>query len=82
MDGYYLMCTLSRLKMAMASKWSVFFCKGCLIIDGLASKPLHAYVLQVVIVSNHMNGKDTHVRGLRIFGPLEWVLICWTRGST
>ena len=21
-----------------------------------------------------MNGKDTHVRGFRIFGPLEWVL--------
>jgi len=39
--------------------------------EGDGYKPLHAYVLQVVVVSNHMNGKDTHVRGLKIFGPLE-----------
>lgn len=37
----------------------------------LGSKPIHAYILQVTIVSNHMNGKDTHVRGLRILGPVE-----------
>lgn len=34
-------------------------------------KPLHAYVLQVVVVANHMNGKDTHIRGMKVFGPLE-----------
>ncbi|KAF8581069.1 anaphase-promoting complex, subunit 10 [Ramaria rubella] len=39
--------------------------------EGDGFKPLHAYVLQVVVVSNHMNGKDTHVRGLRIFGPSD-----------
>lgn len=38
------------------------------------SKPVHAYVIQVVILANHMNGKDTHVRGLRVLGPLERVL--------
>ncbi|KAF8518473.1 anaphase-promoting complex subunit 10 [Gautieria morchelliformis] len=41
--------------------------------EGDGFKPLHAYVLQVVVVSNHMNGKDTHVRGLQIFGPSERV---------
>ncbi|KAI0078293.1 anaphase-promoting complex, subunit 10 [Panus rudis PR-1116 ss-1] len=39
--------------------------------DGEGFKPVHAYVIQVVIMANHMNGKDTHVRGLRILGPLE-----------
>lgn len=38
------------------------------------SKALHAYVLQVIILANHMNGKDTHVRGLRVLGPNEYVL--------
>lgn len=33
--------------------------------------PVYAYVLQVVIVANHMSGKDTHVRGLRVLGPIE-----------
>lgn len=37
--------------------------------DGLA--PVYAFVLQVIILANHMNGKDTHVRGLRILGPIE-----------
>ncbi|KAG6808630.1 hypothetical protein H0H92_003453 [Tricholoma furcatifolium] len=40
--------------------------------DGLA--PVYAYVLQVIIAQNHMSGKDTHVRGLRILGPAEQVL--------
>jgi anaphase-promoting complex subunit 10 len=35
------------------------------------SKPIHAYILQVIILANHMNGKDTHVRGMRILGPIE-----------
>ncbi|KXN84562.1 Anaphase-promoting complex subunit 10 [Leucoagaricus sp. SymC.cos] len=37
--------------------------------DGLC--PVYAFVLQVIILANHMSGKDTHVRGLRILGPLE-----------
>jgi len=37
--------------------------------DGLS--PIYAYVLQVIIVANHMSGKDTHVRGLRVLGPIE-----------
>ncbi|KAF8274824.1 anaphase-promoting complex, subunit 10/DOC domain-containing protein [Lactarius quietus] len=35
------------------------------------SKPIHAYILQVIILANHMNGKDTHVRGMRVLGPIE-----------
>jgi len=37
--------------------------------DEEAPVPLFAYVLQVVIIANHMAGKDTHVRGMRILGP-------------
>jgi len=39
--------------------------------DGEGFKPIHAYILQVIILANHMNGKDTHVRGMRILGPIE-----------
>jgi anaphase-promoting complex subunit 10 len=37
--------------------------------DGL--NPVYAYVLQIIVAANHMSGKDTHVRGLRVLGPLE-----------
>ncbi|KAI0926412.1 hypothetical protein AcW1_008593 [Taiwanofungus camphoratus] len=39
--------------------------------DGDGFKPVYAYVLQVYILANHMNGKDTHVRGLHVLGPLD-----------
>jgi anaphase-promoting complex subunit 10 len=39
--------------------------------DGEGFKPIHAYILQVIILANHMNGKDTHVRGMRVLGPVE-----------
>ncbi|KAJ7684751.1 anaphase-promoting complex, subunit 10/DOC domain-containing protein [Mycena polygramma] len=41
--------------------------------DGDALKPVYAYVLQIIVVANHMGGKDTHVRGLRVLGPIEEV---------
>lgn len=33
--------------------------------------PIPAHHLRVVIVANHLNGKDTHVRGLKVFGPTK-----------
>ncbi|KLT46467.1 galactose-binding like protein [Cutaneotrichosporon oleaginosum] len=40
--------------------------------DGtIEGPPIPAQHLRIVIVANHMNGKDTHVRGLKVFGPAE-----------
>lgn len=41
----------------------------------MRSKPVHTYVVQVHIAQNHMSGKDTHVRGMKVFGPKEYVLV-------
>ena len=35
--------------------------------------PVYAYVLQIIVAANHMSGKDTHVRGLRVLGPIGYV---------
>lgn len=37
----------------------------------IAGPPIPAHHLRIVIVANHLNGKDTHVRGLKVFGPPE-----------
>jgi hypothetical protein len=42
--------------------------------NDLDRKPVYAYVLQIIVVANHMGGKDTHVRGLRVLGPIECVI--------
>ncbi|QRV74732.1 anaphase-promoting complex subunit 10 [Ceratobasidium sp. AG-Ba] len=39
--------------------------------DGMSARPLHCYAIQIVIAANYMNGKDTHIRGLKVLGPLE-----------
>jgi hypothetical protein len=31
--------------------------------------PIHTYLVQICIIANHAVGKDTHVRGIKIFGP-------------
>lgn len=36
-------------------------------------------VLQICILSNHQNGRDTHVRQVKIFGPREDVISTLTR---
>eukprot|EP00049_Salpingoeca_infusionum_P003070 m.63028 g.63028 ORF g.63028 m.63028 type:complete len:184 (-) comp11938_c0_seq1:2790-3341(-) len=32
---------------------------------------LRTYVIQITVHSNHMNGRDTHLRGIRINSPVE-----------
>jgi len=35
-----------------------------------SGKPrLRAYVVHVVVLSNHQSGRDTHIRQLKVFGP-------------
>ncbi|EJD06675.1 anaphase-promoting complex, subunit 10 [Fomitiporia mediterranea MF3/22] len=51
--------------------WITFDVSAELNEEGQEFKPVYCYVLQIIILANHMNGKDTHVRGLRILGPLE-----------
>lgn len=65
---------LQDVRMATLEKpdgWITFDVSSELDDDATSFKPVHAYVLQVIVVANHMSGKDTHIRGLRILGPIE-----------
>ena len=37
----------------------------------VAPTPLHATHVQVRVTENFQNGRDCHVRGVKVFGPLE-----------
>lgn len=41
-----------------------------LLPDG-ASEPLKAYLLQLAVLSNHQNGRDTHIRQVKVYGPRQ-----------
>lgn len=38
--------------------------------------PLKAFLVQVAVLLNHQNGRDTHLRQIRIFGPRESSNLC------
>ncbi len=44
-----------------------------MVLMPFSRKPIYAYVLQIIVMTNHQSGKDTHVRGLRVLGPIEYV---------
>ena len=33
---------------------------------------VRAYLVQLVVLGNHQNGRDTHVRQVKIYGPRRW----------
>ena len=37
----------------------------------LASMPLRAFCVQLAVVSNHQNGRDTHIRQVRVYAPFS-----------
>ncbi|VDB87321.1 unnamed protein product [Peniophora sp. CBMAI 1063] len=51
--------------------WITFNVSSELSDDGESFRHIHTYVLQVVVLGNHMNRTDTHVRGMIAHGPPE-----------
>ncbi|KAJ3401767.1 Anaphase-promoting complex subunit 10 [Chytriomyces hyalinus] len=39
--------------------------------DETTGHALHAHLVQVAILANHQNGKDTHVRQIQLYAPLK-----------
>ena len=69
--GYHDLIPFSALEFAQPKGW----------IDvpldhvggGADGKTLRAFLVQVRVVENHQNGKDTHVRGLKVYARDERV---------
>ena len=38
------------------------------------SEPLKAYFVQLAVISNHQNGRDTHIRQVKVFGPRQEIV--------
>jgi len=38
-------------------------------LNGGDGECLRTYFLQIAVLSNHQNGRDTHVRQVKIYGP-------------
>ena len=66
-----------RIPLAMPTKEGerALFRQDCISIRdksfGGATDFIRTYVLQIAVLCNHQNGRDTHVRGVRVFSPRE-----------
>ena len=47
------------------SGWVVFALRGA------DDRPLRTYHVQIAVITNHQNGRDTHMRQVRVHAPVE-----------
>ena len=47
------------------SGWVVFALRGP------DDRPLRTYQVQIAVITNHQNGRDTHMRQVRVHAPVE-----------
>ena len=36
-----------------------------------AAQYIRMFLLQIAVLSNHQNGRDTHIRQIKVFGPTQ-----------
>ncbi len=63
--GYHDLIPFSSLEFTQPKGWIDVPLEG--VGGGLNGNTLKAFLVQVKVVENHQNGKDTHVRGLKIY---------------
>lgn len=47
------------------SGWVVINTKDC------RDKPIRTFMIQIAVISNHQNGRDTHMRQIKVLSPVE-----------
>jgi anaphase-promoting complex subunit 10 len=40
-------------------------------IKNIREKPIRTFMIQIAVISNHQNGRDTHMRQIKIHSPIE-----------
>ena len=40
-------------------------------LKDLHERPIRTYMVQIAVLSNHQNGRDTHMRQIKIHSPVE-----------
>lgn len=40
-------------------------------LKDVLDQPIRTYLVQIAVLSNHQNGRDTHMRQIRVHSPVE-----------
>ncbi|AQK91907.1 anaphase-promoting complex subunit 10 [Zea mays] len=64
-DGFHNLKEIRTVELAKPVGWVHISLSG---IDPRETF-IHTFMLQIAVLSNHLNGRDTHVRQIKIYGP-------------
>lgn len=40
-------------------------------VKDIHDRPIRTYMIQIAVISNHQNGRDTHMRQIKVHSPCE-----------
>lgn len=40
-------------------------------VKDIRDKPIRTFMIQIAVISNHQNGRDTHMRQIRVHSPIQ-----------
>ncbi|XP_034021066.1 anaphase-promoting complex subunit 10 isoform X2 [Thalassophryne amazonica] len=57
---------LQQLEMVEPSGWIHIS-----LLDQQSNKPIRTFMIQIAVLANHQNGRDTHMRQIKVYTPVE-----------
>ncbi|VYS52732.1 unnamed protein product [Arabidopsis thaliana] len=70
-DGFHNLKEIKGVELVKPTGWV------CLSLSGTDPREtfVNTFMLQIAILSNHLNGRDTHIRQIKVYGPRPCVSI-------
>ncbi|KAL1213523.1 Anaphase-promoting complex subunit 10 [Cardamine amara subsp. amara] len=64
-DGFHNLKEIKSVELVKPTGWV------CLSLSGTDPREtfVNTFMLQIAILSNHLNGRDTHIRQIKVYGP-------------
>lgn len=59
------MSEVEQIELSEPSGWV------CVPLRDLNDRPLRTFMLQLAVLSNHQNGRDTHIRRIKVRSPAQ-----------
>ncbi|CAJ2635610.1 unnamed protein product [Trifolium pratense] len=68
-DGFHNLKEIKAVELVKPTGWLYLSLSG---VDPRETF-VNAFMLQIAVLSNHLNGRDTHVRQIKVYGPRPYV---------
>ncbi|XP_078443954.1 anaphase promoting complex 10 [Wolffia australiana] len=64
-DGFHNLKEIKTVKLVKPVGWVYISFSGTDPRDAF----IHTFMLQLAVIANHLNGRDTHIRQIKVYGP-------------